>query len=191
MNDTKKTIQPLRVRYENDVIPRMRETMNISNRLAVPTLSHVIVHSGVGKHRTESGFVDDVAKSITLITGQRPASKPAKKSIAGFKLRAGQQAGLVVTLRGARMYAFLERLIHIAFPRSRDFRGVSQNNIDASGNLSVGIRDVTVFPELAEGVIDRLLGIQVTVVTTARNKEEAIMLFSELGFPFTKEQDIV
>ncbi len=189
MTNDKKTIQSIKDRYSKEAVSKIRERTGITNIHAIPAISHIVVHSGVGKHRAESGYVDDVKKGIELITGQRPASRPARKSIAGFKLREGQQAGLMTTLRGERMYSFIDRLVHIALPRSRDFQGVSANTIDAVGNLSIGIRDASIFPELPAEVVDRQFGLQVTLVTTAKNKEEAHILFSELGFPFTKDQD--
>ncbi len=172
--------------YEKVAIPFLREKLGRTNVLSLPRVDHVVVASGVGKHAKEGKFLENVEKGLTLLTGQKPVQTLARKSVAGFKLREGQVAGFMVTLRGARMEEFLHRLIHVVLPRVRDFRGISAGSIDANGNLTIGIRETHAFPEVEPQSIETIFGIQVSLITTTRSREEARTLFESLGFPLTE-----
>lgn len=171
--------------YLDHALPILKEKLKRENLMSLPKIDHIVVASGVGKHAKEGKFLEDVEKGMVLLTGQKPAQTLSKKSIAGFKLRENQVAGLKVTLRGKRMDDFLKKLIHVVFPRVRDFRGVQSGCIDQNGNMSVGIREAAAFPEVDPQKIETIFGLQVTVVTTAKNKEEAKVLFESIGFPLT------
>lgn len=170
--------------YESVVVPRLQKELQRSNPNALPRVRSVIVAAGIGKHRSEGKFAEDAASGLSVLTGQKPTTRLARVSIAGFKVRQGNPAGLLVTLRGRRMEDFLIRFLRLALPRIRDFRGVSSESVDARGNLSIGLRDASAFPELDPAVVETPFGLQVTVVTTARNREEGLCLFRALGFPF-------
>lgn len=174
-----------REHYRQVVLPALRVQLGRENALSLPRIDHVIVASGVGKNAKEARFLEDVEKGLTLLTGQRPVRTLSRKSIAGFKLRAGQVSGMMVTLRGQRMEDFLQRFVHVALPRVRDFRGISLKSIDESGNLTVGIREAQTFPEVDPQTVETPFGLQITFVTTARSREEAHTLFECLGFPLT------
>jgi large subunit ribosomal protein L5 len=171
--------------YLQNAIPVLKEKLKRENLMSLPRVDHIVVASGVGKHAKEGKFLEDVEKGMVFLTGQKPAQTLSKKSIAGFKLRENQVAGLRVTLRGKRMDDFLKKLIHVVFPRVRDFRGVQSKCIDQNGNMSVGIREAQAFPEVDPQKIETIFGLQVTVVTTAKNREEAKILFESIGFPLT------
>lgn len=174
--------------YESVAVPRLRDELKRSNPNALPRIRAVVVAIGVGKHRAEGKFLEDATHGLTLLAGQKPASRPARISIAGFKLRAGQPVGLVVTLRRRRMEDFLARLLWVALPRVRDFRGIPFRAVDAGGNLTIGFRDASAFPEVDPGRIETPFGLQVTIVTSARNQQEGLALFRALGFPLTESE---
>ena len=183
--------------YNTDIVKTLlKELEGVSNVHSVPAVKKVVVNVGVGKiasnrrlratsKKTEQDLVEDIADMLQQITGQKPQVIISKKSIAGFKLRAGNVVGLSVTLRGRRMYDLLARLINVGLPRTRDFRGVKKKAVDKEGNLTVGIRDMTVFPELASALFS--FGCQITVVTNTTNKEHAYVLYNKLGIPFEKD----
>lgn len=171
--------------YLKNAVPALKEKLGRKNVMSLPKISHIVVAAGVGKHAKEGKFMEDVEKGITLLTGQKPAQTLSRKSIAGFKLREGQVGGLMVTLRGKRMDDFLRKLIHVVFPRVRDFRGIAMKSIDQNGNMSIGIREAQAFPEVDPQKIETIFGLQITFVTTANNKEEAVALFESIGFPLT------
>jgi large subunit ribosomal protein L5 len=175
-----------RVLWKDTAVPVLKERLGRTNVLSLPRVTHVVVAAGVGKHGREGRYLEGAEKGLTLITGQKPVRTLARKSIAGFKLRAGQVAGLKVTLRGARMEDFLTRLLHVVLPRVRDFRGIPVKNIDAQGNLSLGFREAHAFPEVDAQSVETPFGLQVTVVTTARSRDEARVLFEGLRFPLTE-----
>ncbi|MDP3685748.1 MAG: 50S ribosomal protein L5 [bacterium] len=179
------TTQPhsFRELYHSVAVPRLQGELQRSNPHALPRIRAVVIASGVGKHRTEGKFLEDATQGLTLLAGQKPAPRPAKTSIAGFKLRAGQPVGLVVTLRGRRMEDFLARLLWVVLPRVRDFRGIPYRTVDGRGNLTIGFRDASAFPEVDPAKIETLFGLQVTMVTNARSHEEGLALFRALGFP--------
>jgi large subunit ribosomal protein L5 len=171
--------------YKEKVMPAMRQLHGYKNVNQIPKVEKVVVNTSVGSQTDVKQAVEDAKAELTLITGQRPAETRSKKSIANFKLRKDQIIGAKVTLRGERMYEFLERLIKMALPRIRDFRGVSPRCFDGNGNYTLGVSDQSIFPEVELDKIKRNIGFDVTIVTTARTNEEAKSLLSEMGMPFT------
>ncbi len=176
----------LQEKYRKTVIPAMQKTFKIDNVMAIPKIEKVVVNTGVGKIVKEDKTIERIAKELTMITGQKPVFRKAKKSISGFKLREGVTVGISVTLRGKRMYDFLDRLISIALPRSRDFRGIEVKNFDKMGNLNFGIKESSIFPEINYENTKDIFGLEVTVVTTAKNGESGIELLRQMGFPIKK-----
>ncbi len=173
----------LQEQYKKEVIPKMKEVFGYTNNLAVPKIEKVVVNIGIGKHTDNKDMVETIEKYITAITGQKPIPTRARKAIAAFKTREGLHIGFCATLRGKRMYDFLERLIKIALPRSRDFRGLDPKSVDSFGNLTIGIREHIIFPEMIQEDIKHILSFEVTVVTSAKEKKEADELFRLMGFP--------
>jgi len=181
----------LREKYQKEVIPKMKEVFDFRNNLMVPRIEKIVVNIGVGRLSQQANFNDkilpEVINAISVITGQKPSETAAKKSIASFKIRAGQTVGIKVTLRGVRMYDFLDRLIKIVFPRVRDFRGIDLKNVDHGGGLSVGLKEHLVFPEISPESSRVDFGLQVVIVSNAKEREEAIELYKLLGIPFKKD----
>lgn len=175
--------------YQKTAVRKLAKELAIPNVLALPSLQKVVVASGLGRLLSSAAkpadFLEEVQNELALITAQRPAVTVARKSIASFKIRAGQSLGLKVTLRGQRMYDFLDRLIHIALPRSRDFKGIPLKAVDGAGNLTIGLREQTIFPETADSA--QSFGLEITVVASAKSRSEAIQLFRSLGFPLKEE----
>ncbi len=178
--------------YNEQVIPRMMEKHSYSNPMRVPRLERMVLNMGLGR-LSESGrnkaVVDEAVAELALIAGQRPAITKAKKSIAGFKLREGLPIGCAVTLRGVRMYEFFDRLVNLALPRMRDFRGVSATSFDGGGNYTLGVREHIIFPEIDYSKISRVKGLNITFVTTSDDDREAKSLLEELGMPFVREMN--
>jgi len=174
----------LRERFEKEVAPALMKEFELKNPTAVPRLHKVVVNMGVGEATQNAKILDPAANELAQITGQKPVITKAKKSIAAFKVREGMPIGAMVTLRGDRMYEFLDRLINIALPRVRDFRGVSTKSFDGRGNYTLGLRDQLIFPEIDYAKVDKLKGMNVTIVTTARNDDQARALLRHLGMPF-------
>lgn len=176
-------------KYKKEVIPAMMAKFNLKNAMAVPKIEKAIVNSGFGRMITEKTsdeqkkICDAILNDLSLITGQKPNLTRAKKSISSFKIREGVAVGARVTLRGKKMMDFLERLIHVGLPRSRDFRGIDQKSIDKKGNLTVGIKEHICFPEVSPEKVKAIFGFEVTIVTTAKKREEGIELLKLLGFP--------
>ena len=170
-------------KYRKVVIPLMMEKFGYRNVMAVPKIEKVAVNIGAGRIGTDKNFKERVERDIALITGQKPAERAARKSISGFKIRQGMVVGLVSTLRGKRMYDFLDRLIAIALPRSRDFRGIEIKSFDQKGSLNIGIKEQIIFPEVEYESSKDIFSFQVTVATTAKTKEEGIELLKLMGFP--------
>jgi large subunit ribosomal protein L5 len=171
--------------YKTRVVPALQEQRSYKNVHQVPRVEKVVINTSVGRHPDVKQALEDAKAELALITGQKPFETRAKKSIANFKLRANQAIGAKVTLRGERMYEFLERLIKMALPRIRDFRGVSPRAFDGNGNYTLGVADQTIFPEVELDKIKRNIGFDVTIVTTARTNDEAKALLNELGMPFS------
>ncbi len=178
----KKMMVSLQEKYRKEVVPAMQNQFGYRNVMAVPRISSVVVTSGVGHFRDQKQL-GAIASALGLMTGQRPAPRPARVAIAAFKTRRGQLVAYQVTLRGRRMWDFLARLIHVALPRSRDFRGISPDSFDRHGNLTLGLREHMVFPEMIGEDAPFMFGLGVTVVTTATKREAAMALLKLLGFP--------
>jgi large subunit ribosomal protein L5 len=179
--------QLLKERYTNEVAPALMDALNLNNVMQIPRIQKVVVNIGVGEALENAKALDAAVADLTQITGQKPIINKARKSIAAFKLREGRAIGVKVTLRGDRMWAFLDRLINIALPRVRDFRGISPNSFDGRGNYTLGLREQLVFPEIEYEKIDKVRGMEVTIVTSARDDDEARQLLGMLGMPFRKE----
>src|SRR5919201_883644 len=174
----------LRERYENDIRPQLVREFGYSSPMQAPRLNKVVINVGMGEAIQNAKALDAATKDVMTITGQKPVITEAKKSIAAFKLRAGMNIGVMVTLRGDRMYDFVDKLNSVALPRVRYFQGVWSNAFDGRGNYSIGLREQLVFPEIDYDSIDKLRGLQVTIATTARNDEEARRLLQLMGMPF-------
>lgn len=177
----------LKERYDGEIVPALSKSLNMDNVMRVPRIEKIVVNIGVGEALDNAKALDSAVADMTQITGQRPVVTRARKSIANFKLREGRQIGVKVTLRGERMWAFLDRLMNIALPRVRDFRGISPNSFDGRGNYTLGLREQLVFPEIDYDNIDKIRGMEVSIVTTARTDEEGRQLLQLLGMPFKKE----
>lgn len=176
----------LQEKYDKDVAPRLAKEFGIANPMAVPRITKVVCNIGLGEAPRNAKLLDQAVAELANITGQKPVIRKARKSIAQFKLRVGMQIGCSVTLRRDRMFEFLDRLINIALPRVRDFRGLSPKGFDGRGNFTMGIRDHLIFPEIDYTKVENPKGMNVTVVTTAKTDDQARFLLQELGFPFAK-----
>ena len=182
----------IKEKYKNKVIPGMKEKFNYGNVMSIPKIEKVIINSGFGKLVTnktrdeQKKFAQYVEDNVQAICGQKPVMAPARKSISTFKLREGNIIGVKVTLRGKKMYDFIEKLVNITLPRSRDFQGIKLTSVDNNGNLNLGIREHIVFPEILPEKSPIILGMEVTIVTSAKSREEGLELFKLLDFPFKK-----
>jgi len=174
-------------RYQQEVVPALQNAFNYRNVMEVPKITKVVVNIGLGEAMGNSKALDAAIVDMTTITGQKPIQNKARKSIANFKLREGVVIGIKVTLRGDRMWSFLDRLLNVALPRVRDFRGVSADAFDGRGNYTLGLKDQLIFPEIEYDKIDKLRGMEITIVTTAKNDEHSRELLRFLGMPFRKE----
>jgi large subunit ribosomal protein L5 len=172
--------------YKTQVRKKLQDEFQIKNPMAVPKIEKIVINMGMGEAISNAKILDAAVDELTTIAGQKPVITKAKKSIASFKLREGQSIGTMVTLRGEKMYDFLDRLIGIALPRVRDFRGVPSRSFDGRGNFTLGIRDHLIFPEIDITKVDKSKGMNITIVTTAKNDEQARTLLRELGMPFSK-----
>jgi large subunit ribosomal protein L5 len=166
----------------------MKKDFGIDNVMAVPKIQKIVINIGIGKFMKDDKFIEHIVRDLSLLTGQKPVMRKARKSIAGFKVRQGMENGITVTLRGKRMYDFIDRFINIALPRSKDFRGIDLKNFDGRGNLNIGIKEHSIFPEVNYESLKDIFGLQITFVTTAKNKEEGTALFRHLGFPLKKNK---
>jgi len=171
-------------RYRNEIVPKLSQEFGFKNIHQVPRLEKVVVNMGVGQATQNSKLVEKAAEELAAITGQKAAIRRSRKSIANFKLRQGQPIGCTVTLRGTRMWEFFDRLVNVSLPRVRDFKGVSAKAFDGRGNYSLGIREQIIFPEIDYDSVERITGLNVTVVTSARNDAEGKALLTHLGLPF-------
>jgi len=171
-------------KYNEEVIPQLKQSLGVTNKHALPKMVKIVVHVGVGKRTKEANFLDHVRASLGRITGQKPVDTVAKKSISNFKLRKGSVIGMMVTLRGERMYDFFEKMIAITMPRIPDFRGISKASVDAQGNLHIGFKDHMPFPETRIEDSTDPHGLQVSVITNAASKAKGLALFEALGVPF-------
>ncbi|MFA5746683.1 MAG: 50S ribosomal protein L5 [Candidatus Paceibacterota bacterium] len=184
----------IKEKYQKEVIPALKEKLGIENVMALPKITKVVINIGFGRMILDKGTKDEQRKltnyiidNLTQISGQKPIATKSRKSISAFKTREGMVIGAKVTLRGARLYDFLEKLINVALPRSRDFQGISESAVDSSGNLNIGIKEHISFPEISPERSPLILGLETTVVTTAKSREKGMVLFTLLGFPFKKQ----
>jgi large subunit ribosomal protein L5 len=173
--------------YRKDIVPALMSELDLKNPMAVPRIKAVVVSQGVGQAKDNIKLLDTAVAELTLVTGQKAVMTRAKKSISNFKLREGMPIGTRVTLRGARMWAFLDRLFNVALPRVRDFRGVSRKAFDGKGNYTLGLKDQLIFPEIDYSKVDLVKGMNITIVTTAGRDDHAALLLEKLGFPFHRK----
>lgn len=176
----------LKDKYENEVRPSLIEKFNYSSVMAAPKIEKIVLNMGVGDATQNSKNLDEAVEELGLIAGQKPMITKAKKSIAGFRLREGMKIGAKVTLRGERMYDFLDKLVNVSLPRVRDFHGVSNNSFDGRGNYTLGVREQLIFPEINYDNVKRVRGLDIVIVTTANTDEESHELLAQLGMPFAK-----
>ena len=177
----------MKERYDTEVVPALMKALNLTNIMEVPRISKVVVNIGLGEAMDNPKALEAASSDVTAITGQKPVITKARKSIANFKLREGRAIGVAVTLRGERMWSFLDRLMNIVLPRVRDFRGVSAKAFDGRGNYTLGLREQIIFPEIEYDKVDRVRGMEITIVTTARTDDHAAALLKLLGMPFRKD----
>lgn len=175
--------------YREEIIPHLVKKFGYKNVMQVPRLEKIVINMGIGEAIENSKFLDTSVEELTVISGQRPTITKAKKAISNFKLRAGMPIGCFVTLRGWRMYEFMERLIKIAIPRVRDFRGLSDRSMDGRGNYNLGLKEQIVFPEINYDQIEKIRGLNITIVTTANSDEEGVELLTQFGMPFIKRNE--
>lgn len=178
----------LKKKYQDELAPKLKADFGFSNVHQIPTLTKIVVNTGVGEAARDGKIIDGAVRDLTLITGQKPQVTLARKSIAQFKLREGMPIGAHVTLRGDRAWEFLDRLLTLALPRIRDFRGLSDKQFDGNGNYTFGLTEQSMFHEIDQDKIDRVRGFDITIVTTAKNDDEGRALLRSLGFPFTSNQ---
>lgn len=176
----------LKEKYQNEIVPALVEKFNYSSVMAVPKVEKIVINMGVGDAVSNVKALDKAVEELTQITGQKPLITKAKKSIAGFKLREGMPIGAKVTLRGVRMFEFLDKLVSVSLPRVRDFRGISKKAFDGRGNYTLGVKEQLIFPEVDYDKVDRVRGMDIVVVTTAKTDEEARELLTHMGMPFQK-----
>jgi large subunit ribosomal protein L5 len=189
VNATETYAPRLKTQYEQEIRARLKDELGLSSIMQVPKITKITLNMGVGEAKNDAKQLDAAIEELTIIAGQRAQVRKARKSIAQFKIREGMSIGAKVTLRGARMYEFLDRLISIALPRIRDFRGLNPNSFDGRGNYSLGVREQIIFPEINYDDIQQVRGLDVTITTTAETDEHARALLRELGFPFSGDGD--
>jgi large subunit ribosomal protein L5 len=189
VNATETYTPRLKTQYEQEIRARLKDELGLSSIMQVPKITKITLNMGVGEAKNDAKQLDAAIEELTIIAGQRAQVRKARKSIAQFKIREGMSIGAKVTLRGARMYEFLDRLISIALPRIRDFRGLNPNSFDGRGNYSLGVREQIIFPEINYDDIQQVRGLDVTITTTAETDEHARALLRELGFPFSGDGD--
>lgn len=180
-------LTPLKEQYQDEIVPALMKEFEFKSVMQVPRLTKVVVNIGLGEALDNAKAIEFATNDLIAITGQRPVITKAKKSIASFKLREGRSIGVKVTLRGERMWSFLTRLIHVALPRTRDFQGISPDSFDGRGNYTLGLREQLIFPEIDYDSIDKIRGMEVTIVTTAKTDEEGRQLLAKLGMPFRQD----
>ena len=178
----------LKEKYQKEIVPALKKDLGLDNNMLVPRITKVVINVGFGRHFKEKEYIADIERSLTEIAGQKPVMTKAKKSISAFKIRDGLVIGAKVDLRGRRMYDFVDKLVNITFPRVRDFRGITAKSIDRAGNIAIGFKDHTAFPEIKVEKINNTFGLEVCITTNAKNKEEGLALFTALGFPFKKNE---
>lgn len=172
--------------YKKEIIKRLQEKFSFKNVMECPRLEKVVLNVGFGRHAKDKAYIKSVQEGLTAISGQKAMLTTARKSISAFKIREGMTIGCAVTLRGQRMYDFVEKLVNVTFPRVRDFRGISEKHVDRNGNMTVGFKEHTAFPEIKVDDVENTYGLEVCLATSAKTKEEGLELFKLLGFPFKK-----
>jgi large subunit ribosomal protein L5 len=180
-------VNELYARYKKEIIPALEKELHVTNVMAVPKLEKIVINCSLGEALTDKKVLEKMSAQLGVITGQKPQVRTAKKAISTFKLREGDAIGLKVTMRGKQMYDFLTRLIGVALPRVRDFRGISSKGFDGQGNYTLGVREQTIFPELDYALVDKVRGFEVTFVTNAKNNQGAEALLKAFGLPFEKK----
>jgi large subunit ribosomal protein L5 len=173
-------------KYKKEVVPALKKELGLKSVMQAPKITRIVINAGVGRFIKDAGYIENVEKTLQKITGQKPVRTKAKKAISNFKIRQGQEIGVMVTLHGVRMYQFLEKLINVSFARIRDFRGVSDKSFDAQGNYTLGLKENTAFPEVKTGEVDKMHGLEIIINTSAKNRAAGKALLSHLGFPFIK-----
>jgi len=181
-------VSRLYTQYKEKVVPALKEQFGYKNIMQVPKVAKVTLNVGYGRNAKDKSFIENVERTLTVISGQKPVHNKATKSISNFKIREGMPIGASVTLRGTRMYDFLDKLVSVTFPRVRDFRGISPNAFDRMGNYTVGFKENIAFPEINADAVEKIHGLQVVITTTARNKEEGFALLKGFGFPFKEKK---
>jgi len=176
----------LQEQYNKEIRPKLTESLGLKHQMALPQIEKVVLNAGLGKSIQDSSYIDAAVDVLARITGQQPVKTLARKSISNFKVREGMVVGAKVTLRGEFMYAFLDKLINVALPRVRDFRGISRKSFDGQGNYSLGFKEHIVFPEILSDDVAQLVGLEINVVTTADSDENGLLLLEQMGFPFEK-----
>jgi len=176
----------LRDKYKKQILPELKKQFGYKNDLQAPKITKVVINAGFGRMAKEKNYVDNVVNGLTMISGQKPVLNKAKKSISSFKVREGMIIGASVTLRGKRMYDFLEKLINISFPRIRDFRGISDKSVDRQGNMTVGFREHLSFPEIKADDVENIYGLEICLATNTKDRAKGLALFTLMGFPFKK-----
>jgi len=174
-------------KYKKEIVKQLKEKFGYRNNMQVPKVLKAVLNVGVGRHTKEKEFVDGVVNNLARIAGQRPVITKAKKSISSFKIKEGMIVGVTVTLRGKRMYDFLDKLVNISFARIRDFRGISEKQVDRTGNITIGFKEHVSFPEIRADEVDNIHGLEICLSTTAKSKAEGLELFRLLGFPLKKD----
>lgn len=182
-------MEPLQIRFNKTLVKELQKTLDMKNPMRVPKLTRVVVNMGVKDAVADKKLIDKMGVALGQITGQKPRVTKAKKSIASFKLRQGDPIGLMVTLRGKRMYGFVDKLIAVVLPRIKDFRGISRTSFDGRGNYALGFSEYAVFPEINPDTVERMQGFEIVFVTTARTNEEGLALLTAFGMPFVKEEE--
>jgi len=177
----------IKEKYLKEIAPKLKEELGCKNSMAVPRLDKVTINVGVGRAIKDPKFIDVVVDTLTRISGQKPVFTKARKSISNFKIRSGMTVGTMITLRGNRMYDFVDKLINVTLPRTRDFRGIPPKTVNSEGNLNIGFKEHTVFPEIKSDEVETIHGIEANISTTAKTKEEGLLLFKLLGFPLQEE----
>ncbi len=172
--------------YMKEVSPKLVEKFQYKNKIQAPKVQKIVINVGFGRHSKDKDFIKNVQETLLRISGQRPVLTKARLSVSSFKVRQGMTIGAKVTLRGAKMYDFLEKLVHVTFPRVRDFRGISDKGIDNTGNITIGFKDNSAFPEVEAEDLDKIHGLEICISTTAKTREEGVELFHLMGFPFKK-----
>lgn len=177
----------LKEKYQKEVVPVLKKELDLKNAMLAPRLTKVVINVGFGRHFKEKEYIANVEKALTKISGQKPVMTKAKKSISAFKIRDGLVIGAKVDLRGERMYDFVDKLTSVTFPRVRDFRGINKKSVDRTGNMTIGFKDQSAFPEIKAEDTNHVFGLEVCLTTNAKDHKEGLALFTALGFPFKKE----